>query len=608
MHLLHISSFLGVVLIRWMVAQLALLVAERRSQGLIHAETTSSSDSGSSDSGSDVVHLVDVGGGRGDLALVCCLALGAGVKITVLDNNAPSLEAGRQRAAALGLADSTISFVEGSVLSLLMNGTATDTPTNTTAAEKAAATNDVQETAAAATEEEESSQNSDDLKVAPSSRPASSSLSVKPADVVFGLHCCGGLSEAALSLAIAQRASFAICTCCFRSHPSLALLTTPKEQGSKAESPLKSKSATLSNHSDSLLSEVEPPCSQTSRDDSEANELAPAQSGKEIGTASHDFDLDDATRAALDAVNAAAEDAVKASEEALKGVRRVAGVMVRSGERVDLADAQSKITSILSAATTLRLGAALDSDNRNAAFVRGNKKPKPRSSDPPVALVEEILKKMYKAKSMQHLAAICGLQQDEIIALSSKHKGSASGASGIKGVDGNGTIEQSNGAQPSRKRSLESVSSSNVAIEAEMSSGSDNFLGKEPILAGVNLHDTAALMPLSVTAEEHADLRCVMTLAESEDSPQQSDAMAVVNRARLAVTKARFLAAHSSPQTTPIVATAAAAQDSASANKSCPESAVRLDAKQGVFPEDYSHRNRVLIGSVRRGVQEVAGT
>jgi hypothetical protein len=82
-----------------------------------------------------------------------------------------------------------------------------------------------------------------------------------------------------------------------------------------------------------------------------------------------------------------------------------------------------------------------------------------------------------------------------------------------------------------------------------------------------------------------------MTLAESEDSPLQARAMAVVNRARLAVAKAHFRARHGGP-TPPRTAAAAAARGCGAE--------VCLDAWQGEFPEDFSHRNRVLIGSVVR--------
>ena len=49
-------------------------------------------------------------------------------------------------------------------------------------------------------------------------------------DVVFGLHCCGGLSEAAMELAVSSGAAFAICSCCFRSNPHLASLSVQADE------------------------------------------------------------------------------------------------------------------------------------------------------------------------------------------------------------------------------------------------------------------------------------------------------------------------------------------------------------------------------------------
>ena len=40
-------------------------------------------------------------------------------------------------------------------------------------------------------------------------------------DLVIGLHACGGLSDLIMAQAIAQGASFAVCTCCFMSHRQL---------------------------------------------------------------------------------------------------------------------------------------------------------------------------------------------------------------------------------------------------------------------------------------------------------------------------------------------------------------------------------------------------
>ena len=49
-------------------------------------------------------------------------------------------------------------------------------------------------------------------------------------DLVLGLHCCGGLAETAVELAIQCRADFCVSTCCFRSNPELASLTRLAEE------------------------------------------------------------------------------------------------------------------------------------------------------------------------------------------------------------------------------------------------------------------------------------------------------------------------------------------------------------------------------------------
>jgi hypothetical protein len=49
-------------------------------------------------------------------------------------------------------------------------------------------------------------------------------------DLVFGLHCCGGVAEAAVELAMTSQSSFCISTCCFRSHEKLASLSRLAEE------------------------------------------------------------------------------------------------------------------------------------------------------------------------------------------------------------------------------------------------------------------------------------------------------------------------------------------------------------------------------------------
>ena len=136
------------------------------------------------------VRLVDVGGGRGDLSNAVaayfaqpCVRRRFSVHVTVVDSNGPSLEAGRDRAAAAGLSP-LMSFVLCDL-------------------------SDKAQTAG--------------LIASGGAGGLSSSSSF---DLVFGLHCCGGLAEAAVELAVRSRArAFCVSTCCFRSYPSLASLT-----------------------------------------------------------------------------------------------------------------------------------------------------------------------------------------------------------------------------------------------------------------------------------------------------------------------------------------------------------------------------------------------
>lgn len=110
--------------------------------------------------------VVDVGGGRGDLALVVAAALGERGHVTVVDTNLESLAAGEQRAAAEGLLPH-MTFIGDRI------------------------------------------ENVKDFNFS----------------LVIGLHACGGLGEYALRLAAVHGASFVLCTCCFNSNPGMAVLT-----------------------------------------------------------------------------------------------------------------------------------------------------------------------------------------------------------------------------------------------------------------------------------------------------------------------------------------------------------------------------------------------
>lgn len=137
------------------------------------------------------LRLVEIGGGRGYLAHEVAAFYNSqqsnkndddyaswDVHVTVVDNNDTSLQAGRKQAEQAGLMN-RMTFVlcdlsdEQQVEDVLLTSTTTKITL----------------------------------------------------DLVFGLHCCGGLAEAAVEVAIKTKASFCISTCCFRSIPQLASLT-----------------------------------------------------------------------------------------------------------------------------------------------------------------------------------------------------------------------------------------------------------------------------------------------------------------------------------------------------------------------------------------------
>lgn len=158
--------------VQWMCARIVALLSEmrRRNKGVCN------------DTNSKQWNIVDVGGGRGDLALAVAAAVPEDCVVHVVDTNAESLAAGRARAEAEGLLPQ-MRFV---------------------------------------------------------CAPVECVANQLHCDLVIGLHACGGLSEYALRLAVAQRASFLVCTCCFNSHPNLAVLTRPSVAGAPPAIPLPS--------------------------------------------------------------------------------------------------------------------------------------------------------------------------------------------------------------------------------------------------------------------------------------------------------------------------------------------------------------------------------
>jgi len=126
-----------------------------------------------------LIHLADIGGGRGDLANAVAAYFTAGkncsrrVHVTVIDLNKSSLDAGRARAVDAGL---------GSYMTFVLC--------------------DLEDT-----------------------ERVTAVLEKSTFDMVFGLHCCGGLAEAAVELALQCRATFCISTCCFQSNDQMATLS-----------------------------------------------------------------------------------------------------------------------------------------------------------------------------------------------------------------------------------------------------------------------------------------------------------------------------------------------------------------------------------------------
>ena len=109
--------------------------------------------------------ILDIGGGRGDLALAMAHCFPE-ARVRVLDANADSLLAGEARAAEAGLENVTFTVQDVE---------------SATAGEWAA-----------------------------------------ESELLVGLHACGGLSDALLRLALGANASFLICTCCFAGNGHLS--------------------------------------------------------------------------------------------------------------------------------------------------------------------------------------------------------------------------------------------------------------------------------------------------------------------------------------------------------------------------------------------------
>jgi hypothetical protein len=162
----------------WMLGLIERLVL--KTEDTIIKDNNDDDDDGNNDV---MIRLVDIGGGRGDLANAVAAYFNSQpqeqrkrrkVHVYCLDVNPSSLDAGRQRAEAAKI---------GSFMSF------------------------------------------HDCDLANHDQVDQFLTQNKPIHVVFGLHCCGGLADAAVELALRCRAKFAISTCCFRSHPHLSSLS-----------------------------------------------------------------------------------------------------------------------------------------------------------------------------------------------------------------------------------------------------------------------------------------------------------------------------------------------------------------------------------------------
>lgn len=107
-------------------------------------------------------HILDVGGGRGDLSTALAVAFPTS-QMTVVDLNQPSLDAGKEYAQSIGCGD-RINFVLADMVDFAQQQQAKNSPN---------------------------------------------------IDLVVALHACGDLSDFAISFAIKVDATFVVCPCCY---------------------------------------------------------------------------------------------------------------------------------------------------------------------------------------------------------------------------------------------------------------------------------------------------------------------------------------------------------------------------------------------------------
>jgi SAM-dependent methyltransferase len=132
------------------------------------------------------LRVLDVGGGKGDLAIAVALEFPA-VDVYVVDSNSTSLRAGKRRAALLNVDNVKFHAADVRDLLLLHTHASHSTPLSSSEGAKEGA-----------------------------------SSTVPKCDVVIGLHTCGGLADCALAVACNWHASFLLVPCCYGKHVHLA--------------------------------------------------------------------------------------------------------------------------------------------------------------------------------------------------------------------------------------------------------------------------------------------------------------------------------------------------------------------------------------------------
>ena len=226
--------------LRWFVGQLAPTIAAlaRRASSEASAAASSTGQRAGQSSSSQLppppppppVHVLDVGGGRGDLGIALAAASSAETpcRVTVLDPNARSLAAGEARARALGLGN--VVFALGALRGRGGAETAEGAEAEGAEAEGAAAEGGGGGGGATTTASAvpplavRPLEPDSEPGPGPGLRPwrgAPTDLSL--VDLVVGLHCCGGLADAALALAADRGLPFLVCPCCFHRHRKLGL-------------------------------------------------------------------------------------------------------------------------------------------------------------------------------------------------------------------------------------------------------------------------------------------------------------------------------------------------------------------------------------------------